>query len=46
LNDTSAPARTVRVELAAGGSKVNAAIDARDETRLLQLLGTARTRTV
>jgi hypothetical protein len=34
----------VRVELAAGGSKVNASIDARDETRLLQLLDAARAR--
>ena len=45
LNDASAPARTVRVELAAGGSKVDASIDARDETRLLQLLDAARART-
>lgn len=45
LNDASAPARTVRVELAAGGSKVNASIDARDEARLLQLLDAARART-
>ena len=46
LNDASAPARTVRVELAVGGSKVDASIDARDETRLLQLLDAARARTV
>ena len=45
LNDASAPARTVRVELAAGGSKVDASIDAHDETRLLQLLDAARART-
>jgi phage-related minor tail protein len=45
LNDASVPTRTVRVELAAGGSKVNASIDARDETRLLQLLDAARART-
>ncbi|SCK61184.1 tape measure domain-containing protein [Variovorax sp. HW608] len=45
LNDASAPARTVRVELAAGGSKVDASIDARDEARLLQLLDAARART-
>jgi tape measure domain-containing protein len=37
--------RTVRVELAAGDRKVDARIDARDETRLLQLLDAARTRT-
>lgn len=37
--------RTVRVELSAGDRKVNANIDARDETRLLQLLDAARTRT-
>ena len=36
--------RTVRVELAAGDRKVSAAIDARDESRLLQLLDAARTR--
>ncbi|WHZ12164.1 MAG: Phage tail, tail length tape-measure protein H [Burkholderiaceae bacterium] len=40
-----APTRTVRVELAAGGSKVNATVDARDEARLLQLLDAARART-
>jgi hypothetical protein len=45
LNDANAPARTVRVELASGGSKVDAFIDARDETRLLQLLDAARART-
>lgn len=36
--------RTVRVELASGSQKVNAAIDARDESRLLQLLDAARAR--
>ena len=41
----SAPTRTVRVELAAGGTKVNATVDARDEARLLQLLDAARART-
>ncbi len=46
LSDAAAPTRTVRVELAAGGSQVNASIDVRDETRLLQLLDAARTRTV
>lgn len=45
LNDANAPTRTVRVELAVGGNKVNASIDARDETRLLQLLDAARART-
>ena len=39
------PARTVRVELAAGANKVNATVDARDEARLLQLLDAARART-
>ena len=39
----STPTRTVRVELAAGNRQVNAAIDARDETALLQLLEAART---
>jgi tape measure domain-containing protein len=38
----STPARTVRVELASGDRKVNASIDQRDETALLQLLETAR----
>ena len=41
-----AAARTVRVELAAGGNKVNATVDARDEARLLQLLDAARARAV
>ncbi|MCP5219725.1 MAG: phage tail tape measure protein [Burkholderiaceae bacterium] len=41
----SAPTRTVRVELAAGGNKVNATVDAREESRLLQLLDAARGRT-
>ncbi|MFT4269183.1 MAG: tape measure protein [Xenophilus sp.] len=45
LNDASAPARTVRVELAAGGNKVDATVDGRDEARLLQLLDAARART-
>ena len=38
------PTRTVRVELASGSAKVNATIDARDESRLLQLLEVARAR--
>ena len=40
------PTRTVRVELSSGDRKVQAAIDARDESRLLQLLDAARTRAV
>ncbi|MDX1251145.1 MAG: phage tail tape measure protein [Gammaproteobacteria bacterium] len=40
----SGPSRTVRVELSSGDRKVNASIDARDESRLLQLLDAARTR--
>jgi len=38
------PVRTVRVELASGGRQVTASIDARDESRLLQILEAARTR--
>ena len=45
LTDTSAPMRTVRVELAAGGRQVTATVDGRDEARLLQLLDAARART-
>ena len=41
----SAPTRTVRVELSSGQQKVNATVDARDESRLLQLLDAARART-
>lgn len=41
-----APTRTVRVELAAGGQKVTATLDARDESRLLQLLDSARSRSL
>ncbi len=37
--------RTVRVELSSGDRKVNASVDARDESRLLQLLDAARART-
>ena len=40
----SGPVRTVRVELASGGRQVTASIDARDESRLLQILEAARTR--
>lgn len=41
----STPTRTVRVELSSGPQKVNATVDARDESRLLQLLDAARART-
>ena len=41
----STPTRTVRVELSSGQQKVNATVDARDESRLLQLLNAARART-
>ena len=44
LSSDGAPARTVRVELAAGDRKVSASIDARDESRLLSLLEIARAR--
>ncbi|MFC7459195.1 tape measure protein [Hydrogenophaga defluvii] len=44
LPSDGAPARTVRVELAAGDRKVSASIDARDESRLLSLLEIARAR--
>ena len=40
------PTRTVHVELSSGQQKVNATVDARDESRLLQLLDAARARTV
>ena len=46
LAGDAGPMRTVRVELAAGSSKVSASIDARDESRLLQLLEVARARSV
>ncbi len=42
--EPSTPSRTVRVELAAGGQRVNATIDAGDEARLLQMLSAARAR--
>ena len=45
LTEASAPSRTVRVELAAGGRQVTATVDGRDEARLLQLLDAARART-
>ena len=41
-----APVRTVRVELAAGDRTVHAALDERDESRLLQLLDRARARAI
>ncbi len=39
-----APVRTVRVELASGSRTVNATVDARDETRLLDILKQAKSR--
>jgi tape measure domain-containing protein len=45
LATDAAPSRTVRVELSSGQQKVNATVDARDESRLLQLLDAARART-
>ena len=44
LDSATSPTRTVRVELAANGRKVNAQIDERDEGRLLQLLQSAQMR--
>jgi len=41
---SSAPVRTVRVELAAGNRSVSATVDARDETRLLDILKQAKAR--
>jgi hypothetical protein len=46
LATDAGPSRTVRVELSSGDRKVSASIDARDESRLLQLLDAARTRAV
>ncbi|MFX3544380.1 tape measure protein [Ralstonia mannitolilytica] len=46
LPSDGGPARTVRVELSSGDRKVNATVDARDESRLLQLLDAARSRAV
>jgi hypothetical protein len=40
----STPLRTIRVELAAGERRVSATVDARDESRLLELLEFARLR--
>ncbi|MDD5470310.1 MAG: tape measure protein [Sideroxydans sp.] len=40
----STPVRTVRVELAAGNRTVSATVDARDETRLLDILKQAKAR--
>jgi len=45
LTADTTPTRTVRVELATGGQSVTATLDARDESRLLNLLATARART-
>jgi hypothetical protein len=44
LDATAGPTRTVRVELASGDRRVNATIDAGEESRLLQILEVARTR--
>ncbi len=46
LATDAGPSRTLRVELSSGDRKVNASVDARDESRLLQLLDAARTRAV
>jgi phage-related minor tail protein len=40
----TAPVRTVRVELASGNRSVSATVDARDETRLLDILKQAKAR--
>ena len=40
----AAPVRTLRVELAAGNRSVSATVDARDETRLLDILKQAKSR--
>jgi hypothetical protein len=42
--EAAAPSRTVRVELASGERQVAATVDARDESRLLDLLKEARAR--
>ncbi|MBL0422459.1 phage tail tape measure protein [Ramlibacter sp. AW1] len=42
--EPTGPSRTVRVELAAGERRVQASIDQRDESRLLQILELARAR--
>jgi hypothetical protein len=44
LAGDAAPVRTVRVELAAGNRSVSATVDARDETRLLDILKQAKSR--
>jgi tape measure domain-containing protein len=44
LPEAAGPTRTVRVELAAGERRVEATIDQRDESRLLQILELARAR--
>ena len=44
IDAASAPVRTVRVELASGGRTVNATVDVRDETRLLDILKQAKSR--
>jgi phage-related minor tail protein len=44
LATSSAPLRTVRVELAAGNRSVSASVDSRDEARLLDILKQAKAR--
>lgn len=44
LADNVGTSRSVRVELAAGDRQVNATVEGRDETRLLELLAAARSR--
>jgi phage-related minor tail protein len=44
LAGDAAPVRTVRIELAAGNRSVSATVDARDETRLLDILKQAKSR--
>lgn len=44
VREAAPPSRTVRVELAAGDRKVNATVEAHDESRLLQILDNARAR--
>jgi tape measure domain-containing protein len=46
LPSDAGPTKTLRLELAAGSQKVQALIDAREESRLLQLLDAARLRAV
>jgi hypothetical protein len=43
-NDAPPPSKTIRVELASGARTVNATIPAREESRLLDLLREAQSR--